>query len=978
MPISLIGPVTIDTAGGPVRITASKRACVLALLASRPGVPVSQADLIDGVWDGAPPETVTSALYSYIARLRADLKRAGLAIHRAGSHGYFLDAAPEVVDVHRLRLLAVKAAESGDLALWRQVCDSVRGEVLAGVPGRWAGEFRAAFAQERRGWLDGRYAAELGAGNHAAVVDELAAHVVGESLAEPLVAHLMLALYRSGRSAEALRWFERTRVRLRDEFGADPSPELRDLHVRILGQDPGLVLGSETVAAGPVPAMLPGGIGSFTGREAQLAALSALAGSRAPVLLTGHAGAGKTALAVHWGHAHRSEFPGGCLYINLRGFDRGETVAAREALGRLLLALGVAGDEVPDEVDAAAELFRARTSGRRMLVVLDNAGTAEQVRPLLPGDGCFTVITSRDKLPGLVAVNDVRVVALDVLPREESVLLLRRLLGDEPEREAVDALARLCGDLPLALRVAAANLAGGLRGRIASYVAELEGRDRLALLAVDGDADAAVTAALDHSLATLDADTRGLFARLGAVPGEDFGEELIVTVSGLAPETARRSLRRLATRHLIEQDKPGRHRMHDLVRLHATARASAELTEAQRDEAVEGLIEFHHARRFDEDVDEEINIFAALEALDGHRALWRLVRRLATATNAGRFVTRCRAAAGKAMAQAERDGDDLGVYAMTMLLSSVAAAAGDADACLELQRRAVDLSAGLGPDEQIGSRSGLGLRMADRDHRIAAEWIGRAADLAAAAGHARLQVTNGSNLAYICATLGRFATAARHLDAAEAAAAASGDPVPPERMGNLRVWILLSSWRNDDLLTKAGETRAHALATGNRVIETRVHLYRSIALRRLGRAAEALDEIQACRRILHQEHMVLLRPELELANAYTAIGEPGNALDLLAAVERAWPKTPRLDRADFDLAVARAHLGLGDGDAAEEHATRSASGYGELAAFVRQVEALDVLAEVRSASGREAGAREASAEIARIVGEFEEGWRGPV
>ncbi|HEY1175803.1 MAG TPA: AfsR/SARP family transcriptional regulator, partial [Phytomonospora sp.] len=623
MPVRLIGPVVI-TAAEPVPVTAAKRACVLAVLAARPGVPVSRADLVDRGGDGVPPETVTSVLYSYITRLRADLKGAGATIRRAGSHGYLRDSDAETVDVHRIRALAARAGETGSLELWREVCEAAKGEVLAGLTGRWAQEFRDGFAHERRGWLDARYAAELAAGNHALVAEELTARAAVEALSEPLVAHLMLALDRCGRPAEALRRFEATRLRLRDGLGADPSPALRDLHVRILGQDPGLLGVGE--GAGRVPAMLPAGIASFTGRTGQLAALSAFAGQSAPVLLTGHAGAGKTALAVHWGQSNVDAFPDGALYVNLRGFGGGDPVTPRDALGRLLLALGVAADAVPREADAAAELFRTRTGGRRMLVVLDNAGNAEQVRPLLPGAGCLAVVTSRDKLPGLVAVDDARVVNVDVLPREDAMLLLRHLLGDSPDDAALDDLAGLCGDLPLALRIAAANVAGAFNGRIDAYVRELA-RDRLAFLAVDGDPDAAVTVALDHSHADLDTATRRLYARLGAVPVDNAGEDLVLAVSGLEPEAARRSLRRLAARHLVEQYEPGRYRMHDLVRIHAAARARSDLTEAERTEAVEAFIGVMEGDRHAENLDDELNVFAAITALDGHPRLWRLTRR---------------------------------------------------------------------------------------------------------------------------------------------------------------------------------------------------------------------------------------------------------------------------------------------------------------------------------------------------------------
>jgi tetratricopeptide (TPR) repeat protein/transcriptional regulator with XRE-family HTH domain len=338
-----------------------------------------------------------------------------------------------------------------------------------------------------------------------------------------------------------------------------------------------------------VPAQLPADVAGFTGRGQHLRELDALlsgAGGRqaggwgrAVVIsaIAGTAGVGKSALAVHWAHQVRELFPDGQLYVNLHGWAQGRPLSSLQALAQLLGALGVAADRIPVETEQAAALYRSLLADRRVLVIADNARDAAQVRPLIPGTpGCLVVVTSRDRLGGLIASHGAVPVALDVLTPGEAVGMLARVLGEDrvaAEAEAAAELAEVCGFLPLALRIAAANLAGQPDQPIARWLGRVRAGDRLTELAVSGDPQAAVRTAFDSSYAALDPDARRLFRLLGLAPGRDFTPEAAAALAGLTVAQAARLLQRLAGAHLIEPRGPERFGFHDLLRLYAHQRA---------------------------------------------------------------------------------------------------------------------------------------------------------------------------------------------------------------------------------------------------------------------------------------------------------------------------------------------------------------------------------------------------------------------
>jgi tetratricopeptide (TPR) repeat protein/transcriptional regulator with XRE-family HTH domain len=354
----------------------------------------------------------------------------------------------------------------------------------------------------------------------------------------------------------------------------------------------------------PVPAQLPADVAAFTGRDDSQRRLDAIlragAGQPAAVTIcaiTGPAGVGKTALAVHWAHRARHRFPDGQLYVNLRGYDTGPPLRPIEALARLLHGLGVPADQVPTEVTESAALFRSLLADKRMLVVLDNAQHPMQVRPLLPGSpASLVVVTSRDTLTGLVAREGAHRLSLGVLSTAEARVLLSRVLGPErveAEPEAAAELARLCDHLPLALRIAAANLVSRPADSIADLVAQLGGGNRLEELAVLGDDSFGVRAALDLSYKALPEPVRRTFRLIGLVPGPDLTVAAAAALTGDTPETARRNLEILAAAHLVDPPTPGRYALHDLLRLYASERAEAEDGASCRDAAVVRLLDWY-------------------------------------------------------------------------------------------------------------------------------------------------------------------------------------------------------------------------------------------------------------------------------------------------------------------------------------------------------------------------------------------------
>src|SRR5271157_1428260 len=452
--VALLGSVEIGPAGGVMTPVAQPRLWVLrGLLGVAGGRMVTAEALVDGLWGEEWSPTRERNLHALVYQLRRRLAGlepgGGARLARAGA-GYRLALGPGELDVAVFGELAGQgreAARAGDAAAARELFGRAlglwRGAALADAAplcGRLAGE-AARLEEARLAVTEERIGCDLALGRHGEVAGELAGLVGEFPLRERLAVLLMTALYRCGRRGEALAAFEAARRVLAAELGLDPGPELAGLQAKVLADDPALaapaapggVAPAMAAAAGLVPRQLPAGAGFFAGREAELKELNALLGqaggedgadeqSGAVVIsaVAGMAGVGKTALAVHWARRVAGRFPDGQLYVNLRGYDaEGAAVTPEEVTGWFLLALGVPAGQIPADAQARSGLYRSVLAGRRVLIVLDNARDAAQVRPLLPGSaGCLVVVTSRSALAGLAAAEGARPLRLGPLGAE--------------------------------------------------------------------------------------------------------------------------------------------------------------------------------------------------------------------------------------------------------------------------------------------------------------------------------------------------------------------------------------------------------------------------------------------------------------------------------------------------------------------------------------------------------------------------------
>jgi len=616
MELGVLGPVEAWANGRRVDLGHARQRAVLAVLLLDAGRVVPLDVLIDRVWGDDPPRSVRNLVYGYVARLRALIaggQDPGVTLSRR-SGGYVWQADPDQVDLARFRRLVAQAGLAPDdderagpalseaIALWR-------GPALAGLDSPWLNAMRTTLELERTAAAADLGDIRLRRGEHAALSAELAPRAATSPADERLIGQLMLALYRSGRQADALRWYERTRRYLADELGADPCPALRALHEQILRGSTSLIHVPRQAgpAAAPVPRELPADVSAFTGREAELGRLDELlAGHRsggrptpAAVIsaVSGTAGVGKTALAVHWAHRTARRFCDGQLYVNLRGYDRDRPVTAADALAGFLRSLGVPGQDIPPGEDRRAARYRSLLAGKRMLVVLDNASEAEQVRPLLPGSHtCAVVVTSRDALAGLVARDGAARVDLDLLPLAEAVALLTELIGERAgaDPDVAAELARQCARLPLALRVAAELAAARPGVPLTDLVADLADQQRrLDLFDGTEDPHTAVRTVFSWSYQQLSTQAARMFRLLSLHPGPDISAPAAASLAGIAEADARRLLRDLVRAHLIAEHVPGRYAFHDLLRAYAAEQARQPGADADRAAAVGRVLDHY-------------------------------------------------------------------------------------------------------------------------------------------------------------------------------------------------------------------------------------------------------------------------------------------------------------------------------------------------------------------------------------------------
>ncbi|MGW0031592.1 BTAD domain-containing putative transcriptional regulator [Streptomyces sp. NPDC003314] len=606
----ILGPLSLRRGRTPVPVTSPMLRRLLGLLALKHPEPATQQEITDTLWPSGPPSSHQSLVHTYVSQVRRLLEQDG---PRTGPPptvvrtptGYLLEAARSQIDLGHFdelldqaeRLLRVPDPAAAYEAL-TQALRWWRGPVLADADPVLRRHPAAVVADERRVkavLLHADTALLLHRPGEA--VPALWDMVNAEPLHEGLHARLILALASCGEQAAALNVFNRLRDRLDDELGIAPSAEVRDAHLRVLRQQLPLAPPPErpappghTAPAGPLPAQLPATAGPYVGRRRQMRELDALVSpdpaDRAHVVaVVGAPGVGKTALAKHWAHARREHFADGQLFVDLRGHSPLPTLRPADVLAQFLRALGAPPGRLPADEDEAAALYRTLLADRQTLIVLDNARDAEQVRPLIPGArGCAVVITSRSRLAGLVASDGARQLVLDVLDPEEGRGLLAATIGESrvaAEEEAARRLVRVCGGLPLAIRIAGANLLAR-DTRIADHCAALPGDDMLSRLRVEGDRRSTVRAAFDLSYRALPAEGRRMFRLLGLMPGPDLTVAGAAALADATPAGSAGLLAVLTDAHLVRERAPGRFGLHDLLRSYARELAGREEAHAAR------------------------------------------------------------------------------------------------------------------------------------------------------------------------------------------------------------------------------------------------------------------------------------------------------------------------------------------------------------------------------------------------------------
>jgi DNA-binding SARP family transcriptional activator len=622
----VLGPLQVSQDNDELPVRGGKPRKLLAALLLDAGRLVPTDRLVDVLWEGEAPPTARASLSNHVHALRRALGDPGGRLVRTAVPGYLIDVSAGDLDVgvfedrlrrgrtaHRGGDWALASGELGvALALWRgePLPDLRDGALFAEAAARWS--------EQRLQALEWRIDSDLQLGKHHDVIAELYELAAAHPLREGFAGLLMVACYQSGRQADALSAYQRTRKGLIDELGAEPGRGMRDLHQRILAGDPALLPTPAASSAVPpsagrppglasVPAQLPAGIGDFTGRDDAVRRLAEslrfesgqpVPGAVIIAAVTGPGGIGKTTLALHVAHRIAADFPDGQFYVNLRGTTT-QPLATAAVLGRLLRDLGADPGTIPAGDEERAARYRSLLAGRRVLLLLDDAHDSAQVTPLLPGThGCAVLVTSRGQLADLTTSARL---ALDVLTHTEAQQLFSRVSGAEravAEPEAVDAVLRACAGLPLAVRVAAARLAARRSWTVRTLAERLaDERYRLDELSVG---DLAVRASLQASYQSLarsgvpaDAGLARAFRLLGLAQVPDLSVPAAAALLDLPVRETERVLERLVDGNLVQAITPGRYRMHDLLRIFATERAEAEETGQDRMSAIMRLLTWY-------------------------------------------------------------------------------------------------------------------------------------------------------------------------------------------------------------------------------------------------------------------------------------------------------------------------------------------------------------------------------------------------
>ncbi|MGH8876895.1 MAG: BTAD domain-containing putative transcriptional regulator, partial [Stackebrandtia sp.] len=930
MEFRILGALEVMRDGSPLAIRGRIAPRLLAVLALEAGHAVPVPTLVQALWDEAPA-TARRQVQNTVSTLRGVL---GDGIVAAADDGYRLAVPSEAVDAGRFTAAVARARrlrQAGEpeaaLTLLREGLSLWRGRALAGLSGRLLTGGARRLDEAGLTALADRFDLELELG-HRVGTGELRQLLTEHPYRQRFAAQLMLALYREGRTPEALEVHVAMRDRLGSELGSEPGPVLRERHAAILREDPELdakpTARLEPIEPGFAPAQLPADLAGFTGRRVQLGALDSLTAGTGDAAalntITGYGGTGKTALAVHWAHRNKDRFPDGQLYVNLRGFDDDEPLTPQQALARLLPALGQPSDRIPSDLEAASQLYRSLLAERRILVLLDNARDAAQVRPLLPGGAeNVTLVTSRHRLTELAVFHNAKPVVVEALDESDASALLHKLVPEsrlEDEPEAAARLVQLCAGLPLALRIVGANLAGRRHSSVAAFTAEHEGPNRLGLLAVDDDPHATVATAFERSFSKLDSRTRELFLRLGLIPGDDLPEDLARVVGGATAAEVRKLLGRLEGSHLIERHRPNRFRFHDLVRLYAKQRAESTLDEWDLAALKATVIDWYATTFNHSDGDDPSNVIAAFRAWPQHRQAWRLARMLPAFSKFGHNLAELRPHVETGLAMAKAAGDQEALCQMYDALAQIHVTAGNELTALTYGRKAVAISRRLPNGDANGRlRSELGaLLLYNSYYDESVEMSREALDISTAENDSARMIQNLIFLGAALRSSGRFDEAETHFDHARRLA----DECGPDEPRRVTARFKLARLYNDmDRLELAWEQitwiESWWRRTGTAYIRNGVLWLRGQLNRRFGDYEAAHRDLSECWESSNRTGNAAWARHARLAQIELCCAQGDYRQGLVYADELAESGADsfeRDDRAQWAILRAKVHVGL--------------------------------------------------------------------
>jgi DNA-binding SARP family transcriptional activator/tetratricopeptide (TPR) repeat protein len=747
----LLGPFEFRVGGQAVLLRSARTRILLAALLLRPGRLVSSVELIEAIWGTHQPDNPRRALHVCLVRARASLAEAGIEdLIISGADGYRIDVPAGSIDVtafqrwiERADAAAARDDAERERSALTEALSLWRGDPLADVPSdQLFRGYGTHLAEQRLQVFERRVDRSLQAGLHADVVGDLAELAARNPLRERLWAQYVTALHQAGRRSDAIEAYHTVRGRLVDELGVEPGEELRRLHATVLSGT------SEANDGTLVPRQLPAEVSGFTGRVVEVSRMHAVleeherdgAGGPAMLVISGMPGIGKTALAAYWSRRVADRFPDGQLWLDLRGYDRRAPATPRQSIALILRALGVQVADLPPGLDEQVGFYRSVMDGRRVLLVLDNAGSVDQVLPLLPGAArSLVLITSRNDLAPLIAIEAAHAIQLDPLTVEEARTMLEPRLGIDRVRAEPDAVERIIADcygLPLALAIVAARAVGRPHFPLEAISRQLEDVGNPLDRFVD------VRAVLSWSYRSLSPPAARLFRCLALHPTAEVSPAAAASLIGRPTSLVRGLLAELAAAHLLSEFVPDRFVMHDLLRAYAAELAVLHDTPEQRSADLRRLLDWftrtslnarpllqpsntsvdvpeyadavppltfdneRTAREWHES--ERTNLFAAVElayAYECDDLCWRL----AYATwvylylqSAWDDLLRCHETGLRA---AERLGDDAGQAQLLTGIGVAYRASGDPVRSIETQQRALALFRAAG--DSIGTASAL-------------------------------------------------------------------------------------------------------------------------------------------------------------------------------------------------------------------------------------------------------------------------------